>query len=193
MTEHEFWNLIQEAKTNAASTAAIPEYLVAALSNFETNEIWDFAAWEAMFFDAANDERLWAAASLVCSGLSDDGFDYFKGWLVAQGESVFRAVLANPDYMAELDYKDTGFFGPRIELEGMLGVATEAYNQKLQRPPHLKMNRPPNYQPPPGCHPERTPRKNLGFLKLVQDKTGLATHFPNIVKRFCEARKDSQT
>ena len=191
MTESEFWTLIQEANARAANTSAIPEWLANRLGEFEVNEIWDFAAWEAMFLDLANDERLWMAGYLVCGGLSDDGFEYFKCWLIAQGEVVHKAAIANPDNLAELEYQEIGFFGPTLSLEGMLGVTMEAYNRKLKRPRYSEMERPAGYQPPSGCRPERTPCKNYGFLKLADNKTALATHFPKIMKRFCTERKDS--
>jgi hypothetical protein len=33
---------------------------------------------------------LWAAACLINGGYSDDGFEYFRGWLIVQGRDVFE-------------------------------------------------------------------------------------------------------
>ncbi|MFJ2899747.1 DUF4240 domain-containing protein [Streptomyces sp. NPDC087218] len=46
---------------------------------------------------------LWRAVSRIESGLcSDDGFDYFALWLVAQGQGTYKAVLADPDALADV-------------------------------------------------------------------------------------------
>ena len=36
---------------------------------------------------------LWAAAYILMDGCSDDTFDYFRGWLIAQGKETFEKVL----------------------------------------------------------------------------------------------------
>jgi Protein of unknown function (DUF4240) len=33
---------------------------------------------------------------------SDDGFDYFRGWLISQGRKIFEAALENPDSLADV-------------------------------------------------------------------------------------------
>src|SRR5262249_11700312 len=40
---------------------------------------------------------LWAVAWIVNGGCSDDGFDYFLGWLIAQGREYYHAALADPE------------------------------------------------------------------------------------------------
>ncbi|MFF5497583.1 DUF4240 domain-containing protein [Streptomyces aquilus] len=35
-------------------------------------------------------------------GCSDDGFDYFRGWPIAQGREDFERATADPDALAEL-------------------------------------------------------------------------------------------
>ena len=39
-------------------------------------------------------QPLWDAAYLINGGCSDDGFDYFRGWLVDQGRETFERCLA---------------------------------------------------------------------------------------------------
>ena len=41
-------------------------------------------------------------AFIVNGGASDDGFDYFRGWLIAQGREVFEGTLAKPDSLADV-------------------------------------------------------------------------------------------
>jgi hypothetical protein len=46
------------------------------------------------------DRDQWGAAYLANGGCSDDGFDYFRGWLIGQGRKVYETVLADPDSLA---------------------------------------------------------------------------------------------
>jgi hypothetical protein len=45
---------------------------------------------------------LWAAAYVINGGCSDDGFDYFRGWLMLQGREAFGQAVADPDSLADL-------------------------------------------------------------------------------------------
>ncbi|WP_439145547.1 DUF4240 domain-containing protein [Streptomyces virginiae] len=71
---------------------------------------------------------LWAAAYLANGGCSDDGFDYFRGWLIAQGCEVFERVVADPDALAELPIvQASAADGVDLEGEDMLGIAWNAH------------------------------------------------------------------
>ena len=45
---------------------------------------------------------LWAAAYVINAGCSDDGFGYFRGWLMFQGRETFGQAVADPDSLADL-------------------------------------------------------------------------------------------
>lgn len=67
---------------------------------------------------------LWGAAYLINGGCSDDGFEYFRGWLMAQGRDVFERAVADPDSLA-----DVPAVRERLDLEAedMFGVAHSVY------------------------------------------------------------------
>lgn len=68
------------------------------------------------------------AAFVVMGGCSDDGFDYFRGWLISRGEEVFNQVIKNPEFLAEYLSEENlqeDVFAP--QLEEMLSVASDAY------------------------------------------------------------------
>src|SRR5687767_14484267 len=71
---------------------------------------------------------LWGAAFVIMGGCSDDGFEYFRGWLISRGEDVYTQVLENPEYLAEYFTEDIlreDLLAP--QLEEMLYVASHAY------------------------------------------------------------------
>jgi hypothetical protein len=180
--ENQFWNLIAKAKAAAKKTDEIPNWLEQRLSEFTAEEILDFGSWLATFLSRSNDEKLWAAASIIASGCSDDGFVYFQCWLIAQGKTIYENAVANPDSLADIEYVDCGQFAPRVDLEKLLYVPTKAYKNKNGKPINLQAGLHAGYEPPPGSQTKRTGRKNPGFL--AQSKSTVATIFPKLVKRF---------
>jgi Protein of unknown function (DUF4240) len=73
-------------------------------------------------------DPLWAAAYLINGGCSDDGFEYFRGWLIVQGHEVYERVMADPDTLADLPVvrTKTPTAGP-VECEDTLYIASRAY------------------------------------------------------------------
>ncbi|WP_041834153.1 DUF4240 domain-containing protein [Actinoplanes sp. N902-109] len=70
------------------------------------------------------DWTLWGAAYLMKGGCSDDGFDYFRGWLVGQGRRVWEEVVQIPDTLADLGIDPDDDF---LECEDMLNVGRAAF------------------------------------------------------------------
>lgn len=67
---------------------------------------------------------------LINGDCSNDGFDYFRGWLIAQGEAMFERALADPDTLADVvELSSDSVELADLELEDMLGVAYYAYEK----------------------------------------------------------------
>lgn len=127
MTDDQFWGLIEAAKAEAGGDGeAQIEALRRSLMSLPPEEIIEFDVHYDRRRSEAYRWSLWGAA-LVLNGLcSDDGFEYFRGWLIAQGKELFEAALKDPDgALAPFAGSDQD-----LELEGMLYVAGEAYEEK---------------------------------------------------------------
>jgi hypothetical protein len=70
---------------------------------------------------------LWEAVSLAACGCTDDGFREFKGWLIAQGKTIYETVLYDPDNLADIVDRNQRF---NIFHGRMTSIAQEAYEQK---------------------------------------------------------------
>lgn len=120
-----FWELIDKSKEYGDEQV---EWLTESLSKASVEEIVRF---EIEFLDKMEQSytsTLWGAAYVVMGGCSDDGFDYFRGWLIAQGEEVFNQVMNNPEYLAEyLSEEALQEEDVYPELEEILSVASDAY------------------------------------------------------------------
>ena len=71
---------------------------------------------------------LWAAASLINGGCGDDGFEYFRGWLIVQGREVFEGSVADPDSLADMPViGPPGIGKPPTECEETLYIVMRAH------------------------------------------------------------------
>lgn len=120
-----FWELISRSKAHGEEQV---EWLVNELAKQKTDDIYHF---EIEFKDKMNQSytsSLWGAAFVIMGGCSDDGFDYFRGWLISRGEDVFYKAIKNPEYLAQYLTEDNlheDVFAP--QLEEILHAASNAY------------------------------------------------------------------
>lgn len=126
-----WWELIEAARRQVldpSDGSAVASQAVTLLSAYPSHEIVasDQVLWGLM----ANSYRnpLWAAAYVINGGCSDDGFDYFRGWLIAQGHEVYERVVADPDTLADLPVICAKSPAARpVECEDTLYIASRAY------------------------------------------------------------------
>lgn len=129
----QFWAVIEAARRSAGDPAE-PETVagraLALLSARSAEEI--IAAEQRLCELLAGSYRipLWAAACVIQGGCSDDGFEYFRGWLILQGRRVFEAALADPDSLASHPAVQALAASPAfalLECQDALYIASEAY------------------------------------------------------------------
>ena len=105
MDTRRFWQLIEDDRGQVADPAddeVVAARAAAMLADLPREEI--VAAERVLSGLMADSYRtsLWAAAYVINGGCSDDGFDYFRGWLIVQGSQVFEQAVADPDALADL-------------------------------------------------------------------------------------------
>jgi hypothetical protein len=75
-------------------------------------------------FSELNLWDLWALAYIVKRGCSDDGFDYFRLWVISKGKQAFDIILS----LNEEGLKSVFDEDPR--LEELMSSAQEVYENK---------------------------------------------------------------
>ncbi|APU41270.1 DUF4240 domain-containing protein [Streptomyces sp. TN58] len=147
MDKTTFWQLIETARADtAAETAAdtgagadATEGEVARRSGqlLAARPQAEIAAAQQVLWDLLAESYrspLWAAAYLINGGCSDDGFDYFRGWLLTQGRAVFEAALADPDSLADHPaVREAAARGRDLWDESALSIAWTAYESATGR------------------------------------------------------------
>jgi hypothetical protein len=131
MNRDDYWALIDRTRAEAEGDGdRQAKALQTELERSSLDDVIDFERHTRALLDASYTTLLWGAAYLINGGCSDDGFDYFRGWLVAQGRATYEAALKHPDTLA--DYPALG--DGDVELEGIWYVASRAYEAKTGKP-----------------------------------------------------------
>jgi hypothetical protein len=125
MDEKRFWDVIAVGCPHDA----VPDEdwyssLSGVLEQLDPDDIVRFDHWFSDKTKEAYFRELWSAAVTTNGGASDDGFYYFRCWLVGMGKAVFEAALANPDSLADVVDPGTGYY--EAEIYGVARAAWEA-------------------------------------------------------------------
>ncbi|MGW3596009.1 DUF4240 domain-containing protein [Streptomyces sp. NPDC005167] len=131
MDIRQFWKLIEQARQQAPAPAdaeAIAQEVTALLAARPLQEITEVHQAVHQLLADSYQAPLWAAAYLINGGCSDDGFDYFRGWLIMQGREVFEQILVDPDALADNPtVRDAAPEGYELECEDTLSIAWHAH------------------------------------------------------------------
>ena len=140
MTIQQFWDILQEAYIPDEGGTSQDWF------NALKNELMKLPPLEILRFDRIFDKMLgaaykidlWGAAYLINGGCSDDGFHYFRCWLVGRGKDVYRKALANPDSLADIlkgewPYESSLDVAPARAWEEKTGRTSEEYYVELDK------------------------------------------------------------
>jgi uncharacterized protein DUF4240 len=128
MDETKFWNIIESAGRDVNGNVDLIAKAVGVRLIKETPaEIQEFDRFLCEKLDAAYSHELWGAAYLIRGGCSDDGFEYFRAWLISRGRISFEAAVADPDSLAAVVTPDPDPL--QFECEALLYTAWRAYKE----------------------------------------------------------------
>lgn len=117
----ELWDVIGQARATGTSCAECARALERILSELPSAEIEAFARDQEDLMRTSYRWDLWGAAFVINGGCSDDGFDYFRGWLMLQGRDVWESALLEPESLARVSFEGDA------ECEDALYSAGKAY------------------------------------------------------------------
>lgn len=130
MDEEQFWAIVQTAVDGSGDDE--DEYLEVVkreLSKLSLKEMIGFRLrTDKLLYDSYTSE-MWCAGYLMNGGCSDDGFEYFRLWVISRGRKVYEAAMANPDNL--IDYIDDDAEMDFFEFELFWYVALEAFEEAV--------------------------------------------------------------
>ena len=93
MDEDRFWSLIEKSKQSSEDLEDFAENLTTELKQMTSTDIIGFHLREQKLrFDSYTSE-LWCAGYIMNGGCSDDSFEYFRCWIIAQGKDAYYSSL----------------------------------------------------------------------------------------------------
>ncbi len=97
MDEEQYWNIIQESLKSIPIPDQQLDFLIRKLEKLPLVDIIGFKLrTDKLLYDSYTSE-MWCAAYIMNGGCSDDGFEYFRCWLISRGKKVYKEALKNPD------------------------------------------------------------------------------------------------
>lgn len=129
MPDDRFWDIIERDTRPDLDPDDRMETMRAALRELSLEELISFEVAFRRFLNKAYTWDLWGAANVIHGGCSDDGFEYFRCWLVSRGRNAYEAAMADPDSLAELDLRPTGPDGV-WEFEEIYYVTLEVFEER---------------------------------------------------------------
>jgi hypothetical protein len=110
MEEARFWELLERARAVAGggrdeeALTELADRLTDLLEALPPEQILGFqGTWDRLRIDAFRWD-LWGAAWVLMDGCDDECFEFFRNWLIAQGEETYRIALTEQDGLASLPY-----------------------------------------------------------------------------------------
>lgn len=103
MSAAEFWSIIDRVHAQAGPDLGLRiKFLRDDLMTRDLDEIRSFQRQYDAQLAKSYRWDLWGACVVMNGGCSDDGFQYFRDWLISEGSHTFEAALKQPDSLAEL-------------------------------------------------------------------------------------------
>lgn len=163
MNRDEFWTLIEGAGSGDAPEMHAEQVLSELVERPEQDMIAFHEHLNSVLAEGYS-WPLWGAAYLINGGCSDDGFEYFRGWLLLQGRAAYEGATVDPDSLADAPNVDED-----VECESILYVAKQAYEQALGG----ELPESPYYLP------------DLGAGWDFDDDEEMERRYPKLFARFC--------
>ena len=127
MDEQSFWTIIDRTAIYEADPARQIDALRAELEHLSADEVVAFRNLFEVQLKRAYTWDHWAVTYVVHGGASDDGFEYFRRWMVSKGHAVFEHLLVHPDDLADMVVADVDGV---LEFEGILYVTNDVWSEK---------------------------------------------------------------
>lgn len=164
MTAEKFWDLISESRARAESSGGTAvnraerqaDVLAELLRTRTAGEVLAFHRTFHRLVAQSDTADLLDVAALLGPGSSDDGYEYFRAWLVGQGRTYFDTALRDPERAA--DRISTLEDGADAENQALGEAAASVYEDLTGSPvPHDGAAPSPRRASPPPDGPELDP------------------------------------
>lgn len=126
LDESLFWEIVDKSLENRNDESSQMSLLVKEIEKLTPKEIIGFRLrTDKLLYDTYNSE-MWCAGYIMNGGCSDDGFEYFRNWVISRGKEVYYRAKENPDNLISEYVEGKEYY----DLEDFWYVALTAFNNK---------------------------------------------------------------
>ena len=184
MSLEQFWLLV-DASATGEDTYRV-QRLQYELNALTPTQLLGFELSFRSRLDEAHSWNLWGAVHVANGGASDDGFEYFRDWLISRGRTEFERVVRQPDDLADIVPADARHV---LELEDFGNGALERWMEKTG----LEEARAADRLRASNCHPRTDWQSSTPFETHAPTgssfrslPTELEKRYPKVWRRFGE-------
>lgn len=175
LTEEELWSIVQKAKRKSEDKEELAELVKEALTQMSIEQIIGFDFQFRNLLAKSYKTDLWCVAYVASGGCSDDGFEYFRAWLIGQGKQVYYKALSAPDSLLPALEKVEDY----PENEDLMAAAYLAYEAKTGKE---------DFHEVANQYPEvLTPYQGPDFEWNEEDEESMKRICPRIFKKYWES------
>jgi Protein of unknown function (DUF4240) len=129
LDENLYWKIIEESLKKSTDQDNREEYLISRIQKLTPAEIIGFHLRTQKLLCDIYTSDIWCAAYIMNGGCSDDGFEYFRYWVISNGKETYYKTKENPDSLInKIDEEIEGY-----EFESFGYVASTAFENKTEK------------------------------------------------------------
>ncbi|MEY2867973.1 MAG: hypothetical protein RIR01_373 [Bacteroidota bacterium] len=129
LDEETYWTIIEKSLKETKNQEDQELFLTSALEQLSPKEMIGFRLrTDKLLFDSYT-SNLWCANFVISNGKADEGFDYFRCWLISRGKEAYYKTMENPDYLVNLVENEPKTY----DFEGFWYVAVEAFKNMTNK------------------------------------------------------------
>lgn len=121
-----FWNIVDSSVKNTKNQVAQEIFLVKEIEKLTPKQMIGFRLrTDKLLYETYNSE-MWCAGYIMNGGCSDDGFEYFRNWIISRGKDTYNKAKENPDSLISEFVEGEEYY----EFESFWYVALTAFENK---------------------------------------------------------------
>ena len=129
LEEARFWEIVATSLKNSNGEIEQEVILINEIAKLSPKEMIGFRLrTDKLLYDTYNSE-MWCAGYIMNGGCSDDGFEYFRNWIISTGKKSYYQAKENPDNLISEVSEGKEFY----EFESFWYVALEAFKKKTEK------------------------------------------------------------
>jgi len=93
LDEDLYWAIIDKSLKNTKNQEAQEQFLIKEIGKLTPKQMIGFRLrTDKLLYDTYNSE-MWCAAYIMNGGCSDDGFEYFRNWVISRGKEIYYKAI----------------------------------------------------------------------------------------------------